>query len=153
MITRLFSGTALTSAFNSVVFPACVEPLTKIFRPDSTHLMRKAQTSSDITPRFDSSVSDLPLIKCFRMFTAQNCAVISGIATCNLLPSGRRASTKGCERSNLRPPHMSNLSTRFRTSSKVNVRFVSSLIPLRAIKIRLGEFIQTSSISGSSISS
>ena len=136
-----------------MVLPACVDPLTKMFIPASTHLIKNSQTSSDMTFNFASSSRDFPRIKCLRMFTAQCCAVISGIATCNLLPSGSLASTNGWLRSSRRPPHISNLSTRFLTSSKVRVKLVSSLIPCRAINIRLGELIQTSSISGFSINS
>ena len=59
--------------------------------------------------------------------------------------------SKGCERSRRRPPHISARSTMFRTSSAVNSKFVSSLLPARAMKMRSGELIQTSSIVGSLI--
>ena len=77
--------------------------------------------------------------------------MISGITTCRRLPSGKRASTNGCERSRRLPLHISARSTIFRTSSDDKSKLVNSLRPFRAINIRSGEFIQISSIVGSLI--
>ena len=129
-----------------VVLPACVAPLTRIFAPAETSEFKKSQTSVVRTPSSTKSFSSKLRSKCLRILTAQCSAVISGIVTCNLEPSGSRASTKGCERSKRRPLHIRARSTIFLTSSPVSSRFVSSLRPFRATKIRSGELIQISSI-------
>ena len=134
-----------------VVFPAWVPPLINMFKPCSTAYVNFSATS--LVKEFNStkSCNELPCIKCFLIFTAQCVAVTSGIAACNLLPSGNRASTKGLVTSNRRPPHINNLSKRSRISLSCKTKLVNWLFPLVAIKIRLGELIQTSSISGSSM--
>ena len=148
---RSLRGIAPANALSNVVLPACVPPLTRMFNPARTELISVVPIKGLITPRFIRSSILIFLIRCLRMFTAQCCAVISGIATCKRLPSGKRASTKGCERSRRRPPHINARSTIFRTSSEVSSKFVSSLLPARAMKIRSGELIHTSSIVGSLI--
>ena len=112
VITLSLTGIRLSNALRKVVLPACVPPLTNMFKPLATAWFKVSKISSFIEPIFTKSSSELPRLICFLMFTAQCVAVTSGIATCNLLPSGRRASTNGLLTSSRRPPQMSNLSIR-----------------------------------------
>ena len=67
-------------------------------------------------------------------------------------PPASIASTKGLDRSSLRPEWCSILSTRARTSSSVRIRLVNSATPPRATNTREAALIHISSTDGSSIS-
>ena len=85
-----------------------------------------------------------------RMLIAQCLRVTSGMTTCSREPSGKEASTKGCERSRRRPLVISIRSTRSRTCSSASMVVVSSLTPPRATNTRPGSLIHSSSTVGSS---
>ena len=63
----------------------------------------------------------------------------------------RKHLTKGLLTSRRRPPQISNRSIKSCTISLLSTKFVSSLLPWRAINIRFGVFIQISSTDSSSI--
>ena len=146
-------GISEQSALRSVVLPACVPPLTKIFNPRFTALESSVAISWDRAPMRARSSRVLCCIKCLRIFTAQCSAVISGITTCKRLPSGSRASTNGCERSKRRPLQMRARSTSCFTDSEVRTRLMRWLLPARAMNIRSGALIQISSTVGSAMRS
>ena len=124
-----------------------------MFSPAATARRSNSAISAVMTPRSANCAIETFCIRCLRIFTAQFAAVISGIATCNREPSGKRASTNGTERSNRRPLQSNNRSTRLRTCSALSNNMVSSERPFRAIKMRSGELIQISSTVGSSMKS
>ena len=135
VITRCVRGVSEISALSRVVFPACVPPLTRIFSPSFTAKESCSAISAVMTPIAANSCRLFCFIKCLRILTAQCSAVISGMATCKRLPSGKRASTNGCERSKRRPLQISMRSTSCLTDSEVNTRLINWLLPARATKI------------------
>ncbi len=66
---------------------------------------------------------------CLRMLTLHDDPVTGGMTTWRRSPPASIASTKGLDRSSLRPEWCSILSTRARTSSSVRMRLVSSATP------------------------
>ena len=151
VITRSPGDICEISAFKNVVFPDWVPPLTNILKPLLIELINRSNISLFIEPNSIKSANEFPWFKCLRILTAQCLAVTSGIATCNLLPSGNLASTNGLLTSRRLPPQINNLSIKSCTSSLLKTRLVNSLLPLRATNTRFGVFIQISSTKSSSI--
>ncbi len=150
VMTRSRGGMAADRQLSRVVLPACVPPATRMLRPAATAACRKTAASRVRVPRRTRSSRWSALTTNLRTLTAQCSRVMSGMTTCNRLPSGSVASTKGDDRSIRRPDDLSIRSTRSRTWSPVSTVLVSSGTPLRATKTWLGALIQISSTSGSS---
>ena len=139
---RSRGGTADARQLSSVVLPAWVPPATRMLRPDATAASRNRAAWRVSVPSRTRSSIESALTTNLRTLTYQWSRVMSGMTTCNRLPSVRTASTKGEERSTRRPDDLSMRSTRSRTWSWLSNVVVSSATPLRATKTRLGSLIQ-----------
>ena len=148
--TRSRGGIEAERQLSIVVLPDWVAPETRMFMPLST-----AACSSEAAPalrEFMRTRSGRRRARTtnLRMLMLVCLRVISGITACSREPSGREASTKGEERSRRRPEGLSMRSSRLLMARGLRCRPVSSLSPLRAMKISSGELIQISSTLSSS---
>ena len=147
---RSVDGTQPSSALRKVVLPDCVPPATTMFSPATTEASRKSAACVVSMPSPTRSLTVRARTTNRLTLTAQCSRVMSGMATCSRLPSGSIASTNGLLRSRRRPDTRSMRSTRARTCASSMTTVVSSLRPSRAMKMRSGALIQTSSTVGSS---
>jgi hypothetical protein len=118
--------------------------------PAVTAASRKRAACSDRLSSPTRSAIRVARTTNLRMFTAEKPRAMPSSTTWRRCPSGSIASTNGWETSTRRPLDLSIRSTSSCTWAAVRIVEVSSCLPPRATKTRLGSLIQTSSTVGSS---
>jgi hypothetical protein len=123
---RSVPGMEAARQLRNVVFPAWVDPATRMLRPARTLASRNAAPWLLRLPRSTRSPRLAALNVCLRMLTGEKPRAMPSSTTWSLLPSGSIASTNGWLMSIRRPLDLSIRSTSSLTSPRVSTVGVSS---------------------------